>query len=468
VPGPSRPEWRAKWDRELQACWAFLLDRPEMSLTPRSELLRYARTAFPDAWRRRKAEHGRGWSHFVNGPSFPFAAACAGLLLFGILTGGFVGLRTYFLPPPYPDQERLVTLWQDFALGRRLGIPAATLREWEAKSTLMGGFAAYYQRQVPLSRPVMKIQDVHEARVTPDLFAVLNVKALVGRTFEPADAYESTPKAVLSYSLWQDLFDGDPGVIGRGITLDGRDVTIIGIMPRSFWFPSRRVQVWTVFPLSPEPPPGTPYLLNAMARVKPGVAMEKARAELRRLGAKVHIHWNGSLVMLSDLRDAAIHALQVFFWAVPGAILAALIAARWTIGRNHWRFWSYLAAKTAVVYGVLALVWIDVTGPRTIGLTGWLQAGFAWLSTWWFLTASILLVWWSVVDQKRRCPVCFSRLAMPVTIGSYSSPMLDPVNTELVCHRGHGTLVVPGGLSTEPGEWHAMDSSWRDFFSIDR
>jgi hypothetical protein len=465
VPREDRAGWLQHWRSELRSCWVLIHERPELSLTPRMELLRFAASSFPDAWLKRRERNGSRWARTSHGPAFPLLAIAFAVLLVGLLSGGFSGLRTFLFPPPYANPGQLVTLWQDFgALGRRIGIPAATLREWDSKTTLMGGFAAYYQRRVPLSRPLMKTETVRESRVTADIFTVLGVKALAGRGFEPLDAYSGGQKAVLSYGLWRDVFDGDPGIVGQSVTLDGQPATIIGVMPQGFWFPNKLTQLWRLFPLYPDTPPRTPYLLSAVARLKPDATPAGVRAELRRLAAGVHIHWNGSMVEMTSLRNGPIRSLQVFFWAIPLAMCFGALAARLVIGRQPWRYWAHFAVKTGAVFTGLSLLWIELTGPSTVVVSGWADPGFAWLSMWWFLTASILLVWWAIRDQKRRCPVCCSRLVMPVTIGTYSSPMLEPVRTELICERGHGILYVPGGLSTDKAEWRPLDSSWEELF----
>jgi hypothetical protein len=465
VPAEDRAEWRDQWRATLMSCWSFLRSRPEISLNPYTELLRYSARSLPDAWGRRTGKDVRRWPRFLHGPHFPLAVTAALLVFFGALTGGFSGLRSLLLPPPYAEPGQLVTLWQDFgALSRRVGIPAATLRAWQSKSALMGGFAAYYQRRVPLSRPVIRTREVREVRVTPEIFEVLGVKPLAGRSFAPLDAHDGGAKAVLGYALWRDVFDGDPGLIGETITLDGQPTKILGVMPRGFWFPNQTAEVWAVLPLRGDAPQDTPYLLGAIARLKPGIAPGRAQEELRRVAAGVHIHWNGSMVRMSGLHEAPFRSLQVFLWAVPLAVLCAILAGRLVIGRKPWRFWIHFAVKTGFVFLALSMVWVEYTGPRTISLTGWIYPGIAWISIWWFVTTSILLVWWSIRDQRWRCPVCCGRLVLPVTIGSYSSPILDPVSTELMCERGHGVLYVPGGLSTNRGEWRALDSSWQELF----
>jgi hypothetical protein len=470
APAERRREWREHWRGELRGCWAFLQDRPELNLSPFTELFRYSLTAFGSAWRLRGEAHGPARKRFLLGWAFPFAAVALLVAIVGAATAGFAGLRSLLFAPPYAHHQQLVTLWQDFgALGRRIGVPAAAVREWDTRSTQMAGFAAYYYRRgIPLARPIVRSEWVQEARVTPDLFAVLGVKAFLGRAFEPLDAYSGSTKVVLSYRLWRSVFDGDPGIIGQTVTLNRQPAIVMGVMPRDFWFPSRKIELWSVMPLYPDTPAGAPYLLNVIARLKTGASPEQARAELRRIGASVPVHWNGALVRMSSLREAPWRALRLFIWAIPITVGAALLAGRWQIGRKPWRFWVYLAAKSGFVAAALTAMWLEIGSPFAIGLSGWADPAPAWLMIWWFFTATVLLVWWALRDQKRRCPVCLGRLEMPVTIGSYGSPMLDPVSTELICPRGHGALYVPGGLSTGAAEWRPLDSSWRDFFPAEK
>jgi hypothetical protein len=80
-----------------------------------------------------------------------------------------------------------------------------------------------------------------------------------------------------------------------------------------------------------------------------------------------------------------------------------------------------------------------------------------------FLAACCFAVWWSFADQRQRCPECLERLALPVTIGSWSS-VLEPVTTEFLCESGHGSLCVPETEQSERGRWTALDASWRELF----
>jgi hypothetical protein len=85
-----------------------------------------------------------------------------------------------------------------------------------------------------------------------------------------------------------------------------------------------------------------------------------------------------------------------------------------------------------------------------------------------WLSAPVALLW-LFADQRRRCRVCLARLATPTHFGSPSSWLLDPMGTELLCERGHGTLYVPETHSStqKPEGWTELDESWREIFAGD-
>jgi hypothetical protein len=144
-----------------------------------------------------------------------------------------------------------------------------------------------------------------------------------------------------------------------------------------------------------------------------------------------------------------------------GAALMAI--GRLSLGRYGWRYWLFLLAKLAAVMVIVPLVWIEGNaalrahlGVRTLGLFfGWL----AWTLA--FLGGFGCGVIWVFTDQRRRCPVCLGRLAMPVTLGSWSS-VLEPVTTEMLCGEGHGSLSVDESEIGAGDRWIALDSSWRE------
>jgi hypothetical protein len=136
--------------------------------------------------------------------------------------------------------------------------------------------------------------------------------------------------------------------------------------------------------------------------------------------------------------------------------------------RPHWRFWAFLLAKTAAVMVVFAAAWIEMAASRPAAATRLDGPALSLIANWTFLLIYVGAVWQSLLDQRRRCPVCLNRLTLPVSIGSWSSPLINPAGTELLCMQGHGTLYIPETQSSdrEAEHWEPLDASWREAFKV--
>jgi predicted permease len=113
-----------------------------------------------------------------------------------------------------------------------------------------------------------------------ELFDVLGVRPLIGAGFEPgADAATAEPVAMLSYGLWQEL-GGDPAIVGKRITMDGAPRTVVGVMPRGFWFPNPSVRIWVARPINPTGRNGSWTLVGHVAPGQNVAAMQAPLAQL--------------------------------------------------------------------------------------------------------------------------------------------------------------------------------------------
>src|SRR2546423_7488734 len=135
------------------------------------------------------------------------------------------------------------------------------------------------------------------AAVTANLLDVLQLRPEIGHSFAPAE--ERSPLALLSHGLWVTSFGRDPGILGRSISLDGRSFTVVGVMPAEFQFPNEDVQVWTPMGefLSQNPQVETDrgvHFLNAVARLAPGVSMERVVGDVKLLAARLSASDSGS------------------------------------------------------------------------------------------------------------------------------------------------------------------------------
>jgi hypothetical protein len=164
---------------------------------------------------------------------------------------------------------------------------------------------------------------------------------------------------------------------------------------------------------------------------------------------------------------------RLFFNIAPiGLALAsgiALIAiGRLSFNRYGWRYWLFLAVKAFSAMLLVILLWIEggsalrarIPSPMPRIFVGGIVLALL------FVAAFGWTLRWCLADQRRRCPVCLRRLAMPVTVGSWAS-VFDPATTEMLCDEGHGSLAAPDSEAGAPDRWVALDSSWRGLFDRD-
>jgi predicted permease len=194
-----------------------------------------------------------------------------------------------FRPLPFPEPDTLVRLCEGPRTGGGWGcnnqLSPANYRDFKSMSSsfhAMGAFAGDAVNLVGGGEP----RRLAIAPVTSEVLPLLGVPPELGRLFQAGEQDERT--VILSHGLWRSQFGGDIGVLGRTINLNGAAYTIIGIMPPTFYFPTREVQLWTALVFRPEnfENRGNSYL-EAVARLKPGVGFEEARAELTALAARL-------------------------------------------------------------------------------------------------------------------------------------------------------------------------------------
>jgi putative ABC transport system permease protein len=200
-------------------------------------------------------------------------------------------------PLPFRDAERVVMLWEVTPEGRHQNSTSrANFRSWRDQNTSFQQLAAFTDQRINLTGSG-EPEELSAQYATTELFKVLGVEPLLGRTFLPEDAVEAgkPPVVVLSYGLWQRRFGGQASVVGQPITLNGIKFTVIGVMPPSFQFfirqrsgTGRPAELWTVLAM----PTGTRAnergrFLATVARLKDGVTVEHAAAELRTIHARL-------------------------------------------------------------------------------------------------------------------------------------------------------------------------------------
>lgn len=191
---------------------------------------------------------------------------------------------------------------------------------------------------VPSSGVTMTRNDVPELfgadRVTFEYFEVFNVKPMLGRTFAPEEDLPGAPKVVvLSHRFWNKQFDGDRGIVGRTIPLDGLPHTVIGVMPASFDFTRNTTDLWLPLALTSEQ--ATRYneqFLTIFARLAPGATLEQARAAAtaaeritaERIPERV-VPINDFGVDVTRFIDTMVGDFRSLLWTLLGAVAFVLL-----------------------------------------------------------------------------------------------------------------------------------------------
>src|SRR5262249_33263994 len=191
-------------------------------------------------------------------------------------------------PLPFPAAERLLKVWSAPEGYSRTEFSPGNYRDWKAMNASLEGMAAFTGQSVNLvgeGEP----QRLDGTATTWDLFAVLGTPPALGRVFTPDDDREGAPGTlVISHGLWQSRFGGDPGVLGRKVILDGEPSQIIGVMPPGFLFPTRETQLWKAIRfMEADFAERDDDYVQILARLKPGVSLEQARAEAKVLAARL-------------------------------------------------------------------------------------------------------------------------------------------------------------------------------------
>jgi putative ABC transport system permease protein len=269
-------------------------------------------------------------------PGFSSAVVLTVALGIGAMTAMFSDVHGILLRPlPYGEPDRLVNLW---SASPSRGLPKvevgmANVYDWRARTRLFDDIAALRAvANVNLAgNGQIEPERLLAARVSANLFPVLRVSPLLGRTFsEEEDEIGHEQVAILTWPLWQRRFAGDPAIVGRTISLSGVPHTVVGVMRPDFAFPSRAHQILTPLTFDPrELVNRQSYSYLAIGRLKPGVTIAHAQAEMTVIAnqlAREHPRENrdiGTIVapMLGDM----VASLRTPLYVLLGAVVTMLL-----------------------------------------------------------------------------------------------------------------------------------------------
>jgi putative ABC transport system permease protein len=195
---------------------------------------------------------------------------------------------------PFPNPDRLVMLWEDASFaGFPRNTPApANFADWKAQNHVFDETAAFDERSFNLTGDG-EPEKIEAYGVTANFFPMLGIKPALGRAFLPEeDKPEGNKVVMLNYNLWQKRYGGERSVIGHEILLDGEKHTVIGVMPAGFQLLDSHIGLWVPIAFTTEElaQRGSHYLF-VVARMKPGVTLAQANAEIRTIQQRIaHDH----------------------------------------------------------------------------------------------------------------------------------------------------------------------------------
>lgn len=239
-----------------------------------------------------------GMRMLLKAPSVSIVATIALALGIGANTAIFSVVNAVLLRPlPFANSEELMNVWEtDSTRGYQRGsVSYPNFVDWREQNHVFEYMATYYSNDFIMTGRGESTR-LRGGVVNADLFPLLRSVPVLGRTFLPDEDKpgEKGRVVLLSQGLFQKRFGSDPNVVGQPMVLDGKNFTIVGVMPQDFQFPIQNdpVELWTSVALDSEgEEPITAqrgaHYMNVIARLKSGVSREQAQAEMTAISARL-------------------------------------------------------------------------------------------------------------------------------------------------------------------------------------
>jgi len=333
-------------------------------------------------------------------PGFAAVAVLTLALGIGANTAVFSIVYSALLQPlPYRDASRLMVLNETTPRVGVVSVSYPNFLDWRAQSHTFSQMAALDAVSFNLSG-VTEPESISGLAVSPNFLAMMGVQPVIGRDFEAAEENQGTaPVAILSDSLWQRRFAGDAGVLGRAIVLDGRDFTIVGVLPSNFVAPSKTdvlipIGVWITNNSEEAHDRGDRGDMPVIGRLAPGMTVTQATSEMEGIESRLAKEYPAANdnygVALQPIRDVFVGqtrpALLVLFGAVIFVLLIACanvanlflvrgtgrtkeMAVRMALGASTSRIFAQMLTESLVlsVLGGLFGLGVAFAGVRGIG-----------------------------------------------------------------------------------------------------
>src|SRR5579863_9411684 len=315
----------------------------------------------------------------LRSPGFTTVALLTLALGIGANTAIFSFVNGVLLKPlPYRDPHSIVLVWEKPPGGDRNGISTLNFLDWKNQNNVFQAMAAIqFGGSVTLTNAGEPVE-LAASVVSSPYFDIFKVRAALGRTFtSDEDQPGKSQVVILSHRLWLSRFGADPNILGRVLTLNGKPCTVIGVLPASGPFDRSYAQLWMPLTFEPRDMTRDYHWLMSYARLKPGVTLEKAQAEMNTIGARIadaypqsNKGWGVTVERFEDqlvgsqLRSslyvllAAVGAILLIGCAnlanltlARGAAREREIAVRASLGAGSWRLIRQLLTENLLVAG---------------------------------------------------------------------------------------------------------------------
>jgi putative ABC transport system permease protein len=318
-------------------------------------------------------------------PGFATVAVLTLALGIGANTAIFSVVDAVLLRPlAYPDSGQLVWLSERGSDWSGGSISYPNFTDWKNQQSVFENFGAFTGNNFTLTGAGEPVR-IEGVLMSAEVLAALKTEAKIGRVFRKEDDKPGAePVVVISHDLWENRFGGDAGIINKTISLNGKPYPVLGVMPAGFGFPDK-ADLW--LPLGPfssnidwqkrDNHPG----LFGLARLKPGVTLEMARADLNVIAVRLEKQYPESnqtrRVQVDKLLDNKVGNVRRALWILLGAVSFVLviacanvanlllaraaarekeIAVRTALGAGRWRITRQLLTESGLLAGLGAVM----------------------------------------------------------------------------------------------------------------
>ena len=474
VPRQQRMEWLQEWHGEVWHWAHFLVESERLNEGTEQELLRHCWGAFRDAlWHRFNRVAFLEFVHtYPLTPSFCLVLIVAALSVLVAVSPMSLSWWT-FRSRLDVESLNLLTVSPN---SRSHWLDPELLRDavavWTHRNPSIAQAGTYAWRPSLVRGPAGK-EEVLSARVTPGMFELFGISPILGRTFEPTDPSHCENCVVLNAAIWRSQFHENKQVIGQHLSLNGRQVEIIGVLPAHFRLPGMDIGLFTPFGPGSQPRlPGFEWPA-AVLRVPAGLPLKRAKRDL-----VTYVNQTGGLPPDTVLDVLSPQDIE-YQWlkscaASTGFAILLLGIVNWRTGTRLFatgprraipalfRWWLFFAVKSGLLLVVVLAGSFDVLQMGVLRFGHNAHNYVDGTAIWVFLVGLTVTLGWSVRDQLSRCRRCLRRLQTQVDLGGSAGTLCAPSGIELICDGGHGILHLPimplSSLDSE--HWTDLHESW--------